>query len=137
MSQENVEIARRVFDAWARGDFSEGDVFDAEIEFELVDWPESGKYRGVDAMREAWLASLRAWVDFRSVPEDFIERGPQVVVPNRIQARGKSSRAEVHADTAAVFTINAGKIVRLALYWDRAKALEAVGLSEQDAHADS
>jgi ketosteroid isomerase-like protein len=130
MSQENVEIAQRVFERWAHGDYSAGDAFHPDVEFDLVDWPESGRYRGLDAMREAWLAALRAWEDFRAVPEDFIDRGQHVVVPNRIQARGRHSRAEVNADTAAVFTFDAGKIVRLALYWDRAKALEAVGLSE-------
>jgi len=30
-----------------------------------------------------------------------------------------------------------GKVLRGAEYFDRAEALEAVGLSEQDAHADS
>ena len=30
-----------------------------------------------------------------------------------------------------------GKIVVVEFFWDHAEALEAVGLSEQDAHADS
>jgi ketosteroid isomerase-like protein len=68
MSQENVDTVRRVFDGWARGDFSEGDVFHPEVEFELVDWPEPARTRGVDAMRRAWLATLSAWDDYRSVP---------------------------------------------------------------------
>ena len=137
MSQENVEIVRRVYDRWAHGDFSEGDVFHPEVEFELVDWPEPVRTRGVSAMGRAWLATPGAWDDYRAVPEDFIDHGQHVVVPNHVQARGKASGVEVNADVAAVFTMEAGKVVRLTLYWDRAKALEAVGLSEQDAHADS
>jgi ketosteroid isomerase-like protein len=43
---------------------------------------------------------------------------------------GKGSGAEVSADTATVFTLDGGKVVRLVLYWDTAKALEAVGLRE-------
>jgi ketosteroid isomerase-like protein len=129
MSRENVEIVRRVFDKWAHGDFSDDDVFDPEVGFELVDWPEPVRTRGVRAMGRAWLATLSAWDDYRAVPDDFIETGRHVVVPNRVQARGKTSGVEVKADVAAVFTFEGGKVVRLTLYWDRAKAFEALGLS--------
>ena len=64
------------------------------------------------------------------MPDDFIDSGRHVVVPNHVQARGKASGVEVNADVAAVFTMEAGKIVRLTLYWDRAKAYEATDLSE-------
>ncbi len=135
MSQENVEIVRRVYEGWARGDFSERDAFHPQVEFELVDWPEPASAKGVDAMWRAWRATLSAWDDFRAVPYDFLETGEHVVVLNVINARGKSSRADVTADTASVWTMDRGKVLRLALYWDTTKALEAVGLSEQDARA--
>jgi ketosteroid isomerase-like protein len=137
MSQENVEIVRHIVDGWARGDFSETDGFHPDVEFELVDWPERARAQGMDAMRRTWYATLSAWDDYRSPAVDFIESGPHVVVTVHLHARGKTSGAVVDADTAAVFTMDAGKVVRLALYWDRTKALEAVGLSEQDAHANS
>ena len=70
MAQENVEIVRRVYAGWAVGDFSEGDVFDPEVEFEMVDWPEAGRSRGLDAMRRTWQAALGAWEDFRAEPGD-------------------------------------------------------------------
>ena len=127
MAQENVEIVRRVYAGWALGDFSEGDVFDPEVEFEMVDWPEAGKSRGLDAMRRTWQAALGAWEDFRAEPYEFIEMGEQVVVLTRARGRGKGSGAEVSAETATVWTLDGGKIVRLALYWDSAKALQAAG----------
>jgi ketosteroid isomerase-like protein len=130
MSEENVEIVRRVYGGWAVGDFSEGDVFDPDVEFEMVDWPEAGKSQGVEAMRRTWQAALGAWDDFRAEPHEFIEVGEQVVVLTHARGRGKGSGAEVSADTATVWTLDAGKIVRLALYWDSAKALEAVGLRD-------
>jgi ketosteroid isomerase-like protein len=128
MTEENVEIVRRVYAGWAVGDFSEGDVFDPEVEFEMVDWPEAASSRGLDAMRRTWQAALAAWDDFRAEPYEFIERGDQVVVLTHAVGRGKGSGAEVSADTATVWTFDGGKIVRLALYWDSAKALEAAGL---------
>jgi hypothetical protein len=38
---------------------------------------------------------------------------------------------------AGVFTIRNGAIERVTMYQERQDALAAVGLSEQDAHADS
>jgi ketosteroid isomerase-like protein len=132
MSQENVEFVRRVYDGWVRGDFSEGaEVFDLDVEFDLVDWPEGSSTRGLDEMGRTWRAALDAWEGFHAEPIEFIEAGEDVVVVrNRIEARGKESGADVRADTAAVWTLKAGKVVRLALYWNTSKALEAAGLSE-------
>ena len=39
MSEENVEVVRRVYEGWARGDFSNVDDFDPDIEFAMADWP--------------------------------------------------------------------------------------------------
>jgi ketosteroid isomerase-like protein len=80
-------------------------------------------------MAEAWQASLSAWDDFRAEPTAFMENDPHVVVLTHVTARGKGSGAAVDADTATLWTIEAGKVVRLALHWNPADALEAAGLS--------
>jgi len=36
-----------------------------------------------------------------------------------------------------VYTIRKGKILEMEFLWDHAEALETLGLSEQDAHANS
>ena len=128
MSQENVQIVRRVYEQWSRGDFSGGDAFHPEVEFEMVDWPGRDRSRGLGEMREAWLASLSAWDDFRAEPTAFMENDPHVVVLTHVTARGKGSGAAVKADTATLRTIESGKVVRLALHWSPADALEAAGL---------
>jgi ketosteroid isomerase-like protein len=94
MSQENLEIVRRVYEGWSRGDFSAIDDFDPNIDFEMVDWPAPARARGIEE------------------------------VMNHIEARGKGSGADVSALTASLWTIEGGKVVRLALYWDTARALE-------------
>ena len=128
MSEENVQIVRGVYEQWSLGDFSGGDAFDPEVEFEMVDWPGRDRSRGLEEMREAWQTSLSAWDDFRAEPTDFMDNGPHVVVLTHVTARGKGSGAAVNADTATVWTIEAGKVVRLALHWNRAEALAAAGL---------
>jgi ketosteroid isomerase-like protein len=125
MSQENVEIVRRVYEGWSRGDFSETELFDPEIEFEMVDWPHPAKSRGIDAMAETWLATLAAWKDFRAVPDEVIDHGDNVLVLNSISGRGRGSGADVTALTATVWSVEGGRVVRLALYWDTERAREA------------
>jgi hypothetical protein len=44
---------------------------------------------------------------------------------------------EVSILAGTVWTVRDGKIARVTFYVHQSEALEAVGLSEQDAHADS
>jgi ketosteroid isomerase-like protein len=125
MSQENVEIVRRVYEGWSRGDFSETELFDPEIEFEMVDWPHPAKSRGIEAMAETWLATLAAWEDFRAVPEEVTDHGDNVLVLNSISGRGRGSGAGVTAMTATVWSVEGGRVVRLALYWETERARQA------------
>ncbi len=118
MSEENVEIVRRVYESWARGDFTATVPFDPEIDFEMVDWPHQSRTRGIDAMWATWRSTLSAFHDFRSIPTEFTAYGANVLVLNRIEARGKESGADVGADTASLWTLENGRVVRLALYWD-------------------
>jgi ketosteroid isomerase-like protein len=132
-SEQNVEVVRLVYDGWARGDFSEGDSFHPDVEFDMTDWPGGGSARGVAGMRRAWGESLRAWENFRAEARDFIAGGDQVVVLTHATGRGTGSGLEVSADTATVWTLEEGKVVRLGLYWDVAKAFEAAGLDPPSA----
>jgi ketosteroid isomerase-like protein len=127
MSEENVQLVRRVYEGWARGDFSDSDAFDPEIEFEMVDWPHQTLARGVQEMSTTWRATLTAFDDFRAVPLEYVDCGSNVLVINQIEASGKESGAEVSAETATVWTVENGRVVRLALYWDTARAREVAG----------
>ncbi len=53
---------------------------------------------------------------------------------------GKTSGAslgQVRAKAAELFHVRGGKVTRLVIYLSREDALADLGLSEQDAHADS
>jgi ketosteroid isomerase-like protein len=60
-----------------------------------------------------------------------------VVVSLHLAGRGGGSGVEMEETDAHLFAIRDGKIVRWQNFRDHSAALEAVGLSEQDAHADS
>src|SRR4051794_4274262 len=139
MSKENVEIVRRAIDAFSQGDLDTA-LRDVDPEVEL-DWSrsrgvEAGIYHGYEESRAFWATWFRLFDQVTIYPDEFIEPGEQVVVPNRAHLCGRDG-IEVEAQSVAVVTIRDGRIIEWRLYQERAEALQAVGLSEHDAHADS
>jgi ketosteroid isomerase-like protein len=132
MSQENVEIVRRSIDAFNRRDLDlAGQDWDAEA---VVDWSRSlgvdaGIYRGREAIRAFFGSWLAMFDQFDLKPDEFIERGEHVLVPNVTRLRGRDG-VEVEAHSVAVATVRDGSIVAWSLYRDHTEALKAVGLEE-------
>ena len=148
MSQENVEIVRRIYapmDLSVPGSVSRVsmslELIDAEIEWrgprEFPDLAEP--FYGHEGVARYIAKIAEVLDDYRMAPERFIDAGDDhVLVFSREGGRGKGSGAEVQTHlTAHLWTLKDGKAVRMQSYWERADALEAVGLSEQDVHADS
>jgi ketosteroid isomerase-like protein len=133
MSQENVEIVRRSFEAWNRRDLRTWLAFfhsDAEVDWSRSRSPFKGVYRGHREM-EAFTRDV-FWSTFEDVQletHDFIQAGSEVVVPNTAHMRGREG-IEVIARTALVFTVENGQITCLRLFDEQDEALEAVGLRE-------
>jgi ketosteroid isomerase-like protein len=134
MSRQNVEIVRGVIEAFNRGDLeAAGRGHDPDVE---VDWSRSrgldaGVYRGYEATLDFW-SSLLDMFDQITVAAELIECGEHVLVPNRTHFRGRDG-IEVETQSAMVATVRDGRIVLWRLYQERAEALEAIGLGEQEA----
>ena len=133
MSQENVEVVRALFEAWGRGGLDAlAEFWDPRIDWRAAEGAldDAGPIHGVDAMR----AYVQDWLDdfdeLRVEAEELIDAGEQVVAVQRISGRAKASGIETEIRYAVVYTIRDGKIVRGREYWERAQALEAVGLRE-------
>ena len=69
--------------------------------------------------------------------EEVIDAGDHVIHAIHFRGRGRGSGIVVEGRAFQVFTFRGGKAVHWEEFSERAEALEAVGLSEQDAHADS
>jgi ketosteroid isomerase-like protein len=141
MSQENVETVCRAYEAFSRGGLDALlEHFHADIEYDATAaiGPFAGMYYGRAAVRNFLADYFESWEYVRMEPEEFIEVGENhVVVPLRLHTRGKGSGIEVQAQTINVWTMRDGDVVRLAIHNDRGRALEAAGMSEQNAHTDS
>jgi ketosteroid isomerase-like protein len=135
MSDENVEVVRRVLRCFATGDM-DGAFADIHPQATL-DWsnsnaPDRGVYVGYDAWRDFMLARDEALAErrFESV-ELLAPTEDTVVLIGRVQERGRASGIEVESRGAAVWTLSEGKVVRFEIYQSSADALRAVGLEDQ------
>jgi ketosteroid isomerase-like protein len=142
MSRENVELVRRIYEPWGRGDFRSVEWADPEIEFVLADLgPDGGCWKGLAAMAAAWRTYLGAWEDYRTEVDEYRQLDDErVLVLLRLSGRGKTSGVQlgkIRTEAANLFHFRGGKVTRLVLYTDRERGLAELGLSERDAHADS
>ena len=98
-------------------------------------WPESEPFVGRDAVMRQFEQLRSTWdADTVEPISDPIDVGDRVVVRTSWRRGGPGAR--VNLEMTQVLTVRKGRIVYLEFFWDHAEALEAVGLSEQDAHAD-
>jgi ketosteroid isomerase-like protein len=138
MSQENVEIVRAVFAAWNAGDMDAlRELYDPEVIMRSVpDWPEPGPWVGRDAVIRQFVQQREAFdADDLEPISDFLDGADHIVV--RLIWRGAGYGPESNLEITSVYSVRQRKIFYQEFFWDHAEALEAVGLSEPDAHADS
>ena len=132
MSQENVEIVRRFYEAWARDEFpGPTELMDAEIEYvNPAEAVEPGTRRGVAAFSGAVEKLFEGWESWQMEPEQFRTSEDQVAVVLRYRARGRGSGVVIEGRESALWTLRDGKVARYAWFQEPAEALEAAGLEE-------
>jgi ketosteroid isomerase-like protein len=136
MSEENVEIVRRVYDAAARRDAeSVLAAYDPLIEWDVSRSPMArlvgeGVYVGYDGLRKFFTAYHEAWESVKYEAEELIDAGDDVISVDKERGRGRASGAESELTQYAVWSIRDGKIIRVVWFPTREEALEAAGLSE-------
>jgi ketosteroid isomerase-like protein len=132
MSQENVEAVRRIFEAWASGDWSIGNDYLDEHAVCVVnsDFPAFGAYFGFDEIRAYWRDFLAQWERVTFDAERLRAVGDTVVASVVQHVKGRTSGIEGDLSYFMLFTFRGGKIVRMESFMGEGEALEAVGLSE-------
>jgi uncharacterized protein len=132
MSQENVEIVRRAYEAANRGDFEGAHAYaHPEIEFHTyAQSPEAGVYRGKEAV---WRYNEGLFEQFESIRfevEELVDAGDRVVVLTTQHAVPKGGQQEMNVQFAEVWTIRDGLLSERRSHSTMDEALEAVGLRE-------
>ena len=127
MSEPNVDVVRRMFDAFAARDLEAmlGSM-DDEIEFLPVtaNLTTGGvPYRGREGIARYLEDVERVWPQLRIYPEEVRDLGDAVVALGRVRARGGGMIIDLQ--TGWVFKMRDGKILHARVYGSQAEALEA------------
>jgi ketosteroid isomerase-like protein len=139
MSQENVEIVRRMFESFSPvrteeqlqsflDEFVDPDVDWRAAEGEVDD---VGGMRGTEAVRLYMADWLQTFDDLTFTPEEVIEVDvDRVLVCQRLGGRARHSGIETQLSFAVVYTIRGGRLVTVREYRTKEEAVKASGLSE-------
>jgi hypothetical protein len=130
MSQENVEVVRRAYEAMRGRDLSTvTELWDPEIEWisdrRVGEGPIRGRESVIAFFRD--MAAMFGQIDFDV--ERLSGQGDHVLAFLHISGAGAASGAGFEIHIAHLWTLRDGMIVRGEGFGDRDKALEAAGLS--------
>jgi ketosteroid isomerase-like protein len=134
MSQHDADIVLAQFAATNERDWARAMSFyaeDVELEVHADAFVERGTFTGREAVGDwfgNWFATFAPGYHFDVT--EARDLGGVVLLVASHHGRGRVSGVEVHGETAYLYTVRDGKIVRAELYRDRAAALEAAGLRE-------
>jgi uncharacterized protein len=132
MSQENVELVRRVYEAHQRRhDEAVFSLYDPAIEIEDdPEVPSPTPYYGLRGVKEFFRDRMAVFPSQNVEVEEWIDAGEDVIAVLHVRARGSHSCVPLDFRQAHLWTVQNGKLTRLRIYQEKTRALEAVGLRE-------
>jgi ketosteroid isomerase-like protein len=133
MSQENVEIVRRIYEQHLLDDHPERVLPLVSPDVEFVNPPEAvepGVRRGVSELADTLRRVVESFDSTQHELLDLSDAGDSVVAWINFRTRSGGSETEVVQQEAHTWTFRDGRVVRFEWGRDRAAALEAAGLSE-------
>ena len=138
MSQENVELTYRAIDAFNRRDLDTSlALTDEDVEGIPRAARMEGSYHGHEGVRRWWKDLLGAFPDFSIEVVEVRDVGDLTLAAGILRGHGAGSDTPTEATIWQVCSWRRGKCIWWRSFDTRDEALEAAGLSEQDAHAGS
>lgn len=127
MSEENVELVRRIYDIWSREE-SARELIAEDVEYVNPTYAvEPGTRRG----RKSFAALRDTYEHFNIRVERILDTdGDEVVVLARYTASGRGSGVQLEGEHGYVWTVRDGQAVRFLWFQSHREALEAAGLPE-------
>ena len=126
MSEENVELVRRIHERWGREESIRELVAD---DLEYVN-PTYAVEPGTRIGRDSFGSVRATYPNFVFHPQRYVDAGDDVVVLGRYTAAGGASGIELEGDHGYVWTVNDGIAVRFRWFQSHAEALEAAGVPD-------
>jgi ketosteroid isomerase-like protein len=133
MSQQNVEIVRRAWQAFVTGGIEATfDFWTEDCVFEdFPEMPDSAVYVGRSGLTEAVEHFTEMWSDLSWEPLEFIDAGEsRVIAVIAMRGKGATSGAPMDALAAWLYEMRDGRVSRAKAFTSKQEALEAAGLRE-------
>jgi ketosteroid isomerase-like protein len=132
MSNRIIEALTAGYAAYARGDFEEA-FQNLPPEFEVHGHlgPEDlSNHTGAEALRIADRQNREVFPDTTWEPLEFVELKDRMLVRVRIAGTGRHTRLHLEQELAHLWTLEAGRPIRLDIYPSWAEARSTVGLDD-------
>ena len=131
MSEENVEVVRRMYEAFHAGDTDAAlACFAPDVVADFSRRADGRLGEGRDYLIQDVRSWMGAWEEWREEIDDIRDLGSQVYVAATQRGRGKGSGVEVEQSYAFLCEVEGDSITRITYYPQGTEALEAAGLSE-------
>jgi ketosteroid isomerase-like protein len=131
MSQENVEMVRRMYAAFTSGDATTAlSYFDPEIVVDATHRVDGRVGRGFEELGRILAEWMSTWDEWHQEVEEMRDLGDSVLVIETQRGLGKGSGVQWEGRFGMLYEMRGGKITRWTIFDDLRKALEAAGLSE-------
>ncbi len=130
MSQENVEVVRRSFEAFNAKDWDGAiELWDSDGEWKpaMAAAVEGKVYRGHAEIRGYYDDLLDSFAEVRTEDPEFRDLGDRVLTLYQLIVRGRDSDVVINQPGAVLHELRDGKIVRAASYLSQEQALRAAG----------
>jgi ketosteroid isomerase-like protein len=134
MSQENVELVRRILDRFSETLQPVTDLTSPDWVWHTGSWTlwtGPSEYRGNDGFTQFFDEWIAAYDEWEQEVREILDAGDnRVVAITRQRGRLRGSDSWVDLEAVFVYTLDGGLLVRGDVYGSRAEALKAVGLEE-------
>ena len=128
MSEDQVDLIRRGYDAWNAGDRSWvlDHMTDDIVWVSPPEDPDASVYRGYPGVQLYWEKWREEVGDLRLEPQRMIDGGDSVLAVVRRTGRGRSSGIDVSDEVIQVFDFEGERCYRMREYYDLQQARDSL-----------
>lgn len=131
MPEDRIETLTRIFDGWARGDFSVGaEEFDDDATLAIdPQIPGADSFSGREERRAYMTAFLKPWKSLTMSAQAFEQAGDRVLVKVRQAGTSRETGQPVGIDYFQVWTFRGDSVIRVEATLSESRGRRMAGLT--------
>jgi ketosteroid isomerase-like protein len=131
MSEENVEVVRRLYGLWPDRVLAAEEVLHPDVVIDVTrNVLTPALHHGFDGFRRFLGQVQEEWENLQVEPEELIDAGDNVVAAVRMSGKRRGSKMKAEMEAFTIWTFGEGKVLRYTSYRTKRQALISVGLWE-------